>query len=214
MVRIGDSTMESGDEMRLQVDDALETTLAAARSGPERASVLMEYMERRGQARYDESVTQLEHALQCACLARQAGAPAEGIVAALLHDIGHFITSEQDPRSNFHVEDWCHENLGADCLAPFMVEPVIAAIRLHVLAKRYLCTTNPDYTNGLSPASQRSLRLQGGLMAADEVVAFEKHLFHHFAIAVRRWDDGAKVAGWNVPLLQSYRSDIEASMIP
>lgn len=205
--------MKFGDEMTLQIDDELSATLAAARSAPERAGALIAYMVRRGQARYDESVTQLEHALQCAYLARQAGAPAATIVAALLHDIGHFVTNEQDPSSDFLTEDWYHENLGADCLAPFMVEPVIAAIRSHVLAKRYLCTIDPGYLNGLSQASQRSYRLQGGMMSAEEVADFERHPFHQLAVSVRRWDDGGKVAGWNVPLLQSYQSDIEASMI-
>jgi hypothetical protein len=46
-------------------------------------------LETRGQDRYDESVSQLEHALQAAALARVEGAPAALVVAALLHDVGH-----------------------------------------------------------------------------------------------------------------------------
>ena len=30
-----------------------------------------------------------------------------------------------------------HEDVGASCLAPFVVEPVIAAIRLHVCVRRW-----------------------------------------------------------------------------
>ena len=38
-----------------------------------------------------ERVSQLEHALQCAHLAEQAGASSSLIVACLLHDIGHLV---------------------------------------------------------------------------------------------------------------------------
>jgi predicted HD phosphohydrolase len=41
--------------------------------------------------RYDEEVTQLEHAIQSAWLARQNGDSSVEITAALLHDIGHFL---------------------------------------------------------------------------------------------------------------------------
>src|SRR5262249_19687881 len=40
---------------------------------------------------FGEPVTQLEHALQCAHLARQANADDDLVLAALLHDIGHLI---------------------------------------------------------------------------------------------------------------------------
>jgi len=40
-----------------------------------------------GSEKYDEEVTQLAHALQCAALAARDGATNELIAAALLHDI-------------------------------------------------------------------------------------------------------------------------------
>ena len=51
-----------------------------------------------------------------------------------------------------------------------MTEPV----RLHVAAKRYLCTTESDYFSRLSADSVRSLALQGGNMSADEIAAVLK----------------------------------------
>ena len=42
-----------------------------------------------GRAHYGESVTLLDHALQCASLARGAGASETLIAAALFHDVGH-----------------------------------------------------------------------------------------------------------------------------
>ena len=42
-----------------------------------------------------ERVSQLEHALQCAQLAENAHETPQTIVAALLHDLGHIVTSTQ-----------------------------------------------------------------------------------------------------------------------
>ncbi len=41
-----------------------------------------------------EAVTQLEHALQAASLARDSGASAVLVAAALMHDIGHLLDDE------------------------------------------------------------------------------------------------------------------------
>ena len=41
--------------------------------------------------RYDEVVSQMDHALQTAALARADGAPDVLVVAALLHDVGHLL---------------------------------------------------------------------------------------------------------------------------
>jgi predicted HD phosphohydrolase len=199
--------------MAPHVDDTLKTTLEKAPSSAARADILLRYMEQRGEARYDESVTQLEHALQCAYLARQAGAASTTIAAALLHDIGHFITDETDAHGDFALEDWSHEILGAELVGAFLVEPVTAAIRLHVAAKRYLCTKDGGYLHALSPASQRSFRLQGGNMSPIEVAAFERHPHHRLAVEVRRFDDGAKVAGWDVAALETWRPELEMALI-
>jgi predicted HD phosphohydrolase len=42
-----------------------------------------------GARRYTDTVSQLEHALQCAALARRNRAADEIVLAALLHDFGH-----------------------------------------------------------------------------------------------------------------------------
>ena len=53
----------------------------------------------------EEPVTALEHALQCAQLAEWADAPPPLVVAALLHDIGHFI----EPAKGSDAIDNVHE---------------------------------------------------------------------------------------------------------
>ena len=64
----------------------------------------------RGQGRYgSEQVTQLEHALQCAVLAKRQGAGSAMIGAALLHDLGHIIDDQAMPGSDTENLDDAHE---------------------------------------------------------------------------------------------------------
>jgi [1-hydroxy-2-(trimethylamino)ethyl]phosphonate dioxygenase len=61
----------------------------------------------------------------------------------------------------------------------------------------------------LSPASVRTLQLQGGPMAAAEGAAFEQETYFREALRVRRWDDRAKIANLKTPGLADYRALIE-----
>lgn len=57
---------------------------------------IIRLFETRASSQYGrEAVSQLEHALQCAQLAENAGETDETIVAALLHDVGHLIGAEK-----------------------------------------------------------------------------------------------------------------------
>jgi phosphonate degradation associated HDIG domain protein len=147
---------------------------------------------------YDEAVTELEHALQSAALARADGADDSLVVAALLHDVGHLVSDDNVPLDEHLTEDFHHEHVGARYLAPWFGPEVTGPIALHVAAKRYLCAVEPGYLDGLSPSSTRSLALQGGPMSHDEIAAFERRPHHEAALQVRRWDDRAKVAGLDV----------------
>ena len=82
----------------------------------------------------------------------------------------------------------------------------------HVDAKRYLCALEPDYFATLSPASVRSLELQGGPMSPEEVQSFEAGDHFAAAVALRRWDEGAKVSDAATPDLAYYREHIRSSM--
>ena len=55
-----------------------------------------------GSNSYTEQVTMEEHACQAATLARAEGASDARVLAALLHDIGHFL---DEPDSEFGVTD-------------------------------------------------------------------------------------------------------------
>jgi phosphonate degradation associated HDIG domain protein len=156
------------------------------------------FAERGGGEYHGEAVTQLEHALQCAALAEGAGQPAEVIAAALVHDIGHLLHGHGEDYLDHGTNDR-HEEIGARFLARAFGPAVTEPIRLHVPAKRYLCAVRADYFATLSPASVRSLELQGGPMSAAERAEFEAHPHFRAAVAVREYDDRAKVAGLTTP---------------
>src|SRR5215831_16227688 len=136
-----------------------------------------------------EAVSQREHALQAAQLAVRDGAGDALVVAALLHDIGYLVGSGNEP----------HEQRGSDWLAQHFGQEVTEPVRLHVTAKRYLCSVDPAYSQCLSRASILSLHHQGGPLSIDESHCFELNRFHQDAIKVRRWDDLAKTPGLAVP---------------
>jgi len=156
------------------------------------------YGRRGAHVYFGESVTVTEHGLQCAHFASSAEAPPALIVAALLHDIGHLIEPAPEQISDW-ATDACHELSGARWLAARFGPEVSEPVRLHVAAKRYLCAVDGGYARFLSAASVKTLQLQGGVMSVAEIAAFETEPLFREAVQVRRWDDGAKIAGLATP---------------
>ena len=168
-------------------------------------------LTRWGSVLYDERVSQLDHALQCASLARASGATDELVVAALLHDIGHLLELERnDGEIGDLGVDRDHESVAARALAPLFPPEVVAPVALHVAAKRYLCAVDPGYHATLSEGSVRSLLTQGGPMTAEEVARFERHPAHAAAADLRRWDDAGKIEGLEVSDLDAFIDAVRA----
>ncbi len=157
-------------------------------TGPQTLDDIAQLYAARGGLHYGEGVTQLEHALQSALMAQSQGSSPGLIVAALLHDIGHFFEREED----VGAFDDRHEAIGARLLERLFPESVYRPVALHVAAKRYLCFTEPQYWAGLSPASQQSLKLQGGAFERAQAEAFERAPFWRDAVNLRRFDDMGK----------------------
>jgi phosphonate degradation associated HDIG domain protein len=172
---------------------------------PNVISKIFSVFDKKGDESYaDEPVTQLEHALQTANLATENNAPETVICAALLHDLGHILAGDQLPASvgeNLHDQ---HEEKGYQFLKSHFGKAVAEPVRLHVAAKRYLCSTDSTYEVALSPTSLKSYYDQGGRMSDHEVDDFEKNPYFKDAVQLRRWDDLAKEANKKVPLLQEY----------
>jgi predicted HD phosphohydrolase len=104
-----------------------------------------------------------------------------------------------------------HEGLAARWLAPYFGPEVTEPIRLHVPAKRYLCAVERGYLEKLSTASVLSLKLQGGPLSAEEARRFQQNLFAEAAVALRRWDEEAKIEGLRTPDLAHFLPHLMAS---
>jgi len=145
----------------------------------------------RGDMMYGEDVTERMHGLQCGVLAEQAGCRPGLVAASLLHDLGHLLHDLGEDAAERGI-DAAHEEVGDRWLRRWFPESVTEPARLHVDAKRYLCTIDAEYRAALSDASARSLELQGGQMSEDEVHDFESNPYFKDAITLRRFDDQGK----------------------
>ena len=137
-----------------------------------------------GDEEYGEAVTIEDHMFLTAQAAMHAGLRDELVVAGLLHDVGHLV---DDPDDAFGVHD--HGPPGAAWVEPRFGPVIAAAVGMHVEAKRWLCAAEPGYHDELSPASQHTLRHQGGPMSDHERVGFERRAGWDDAVALRRLED-------------------------
>jgi [1-hydroxy-2-(trimethylamino)ethyl]phosphonate dioxygenase len=173
---------------------------------------VMRLFKERGDAAYiGEPVSQTEHALQAAWAAEQGGADAALISAALLHDVGHLLHDLPEDCANHGIDD-AHEVRGARWLEEHFGPDVTEPVRLHVPAKRFLCATDPAYFGRLSEASVLSLKLQGGPFSPVEVAEFRAHAYAGSALALRRYDEQAKIRGLATPDLEHFRPFLEAAL--
>lgn len=157
---------------------------------------------------YDgEPVDQLEHALQCAHLAREGGGDREFVIAALLHDIARAPAVAGIPYDGPREH---HGETAARWLTPRVGERVAWLAEQHVAAKRYLVATDPGYREKLTEVSARTLVVQGGPMSDDEVREFRSNPDWQLASRLRELDDQGKVPGAEVPDIEAYRDDLTA----
>lgn len=159
-----------------------------------------------GSSNYDEGVSLTDHSLQTAALARAEGANDALVVAALLHDIGHFLQAQDRGNENYLADDWAHDTIAADWLRPRFGGAIADPVGHHVSAKRWLCACEPEYFTALSAASVASLAAQGGTFSAEEANAWRSHPGAEDAIRLRRWDDNGKVAGLTIAPLADYEA--------
>ena len=173
---------------------------------------IFENLARKGGAMYGgEAVTQLQHALQCATIARQADVSPAMVAAALLHDYGHLI-NDDDAAAAAAGRDQFHEDIAADYLAAYFPAAVTEPIRMHVPAKRYLCAVDKTYYEGLSPASKQSLAVQGGIFDDVEAAQFIAQPYAEDAVMLRHWDDLAKDPEMATAELEAFRNDVVTAL--
>lgn len=161
------------------------------------ADDIIELYKKHGSNEYaGEKVTQLEHMVQAAALAKQGGYDEEMILAAFLHDVGHICAAAYtgNTMGGFGIVN--HEKIGGQYLRNRgFSERIARLVENHVSAKRYLTFKYPEYFEGLSEASKKTLEYQGGVMNPDEAALFENDPLCEDFIEMRRWDELAKEEG-------------------
>ena len=206
LVTITELLMEAiGQKTEMSFDDAMMK--------PKTIDDVLNTFREHGHRHYGESVTELQHALQCATFAQQAHEPPVVVAAALLHDYGH-LCHQLGENIAEHGVDARHEHVGANLLRGLFSDEIVDAGRLHVAAKRYLCWKERAYFDDLSDASRKSLHLQGGPMSETEAREFEREPHFELAVRVRRYDDMGKVPEMRTPDLDSFRPLLETFLSP
>ncbi len=167
-----------------------------------------QYDQKMIEAPLREPITQWSHALQTAnCVRleceRNGGTRDKYLeVAAVLHDLGHFVCYEQTLTPsifrkcvdvNSGIDD-LHEKVGACYLASMGYPKAITEpIRYHGIAKIWLCDSNKTYYDKLSIASKQSLSMQkANLNARNTYNEFLKSPYANKAVLLRRCDDMGK----------------------
>jgi predicted HD phosphohydrolase len=172
-----------------------------------------------GEADYiGEPVSQLSHMTQAAMLAEKfCPSDSELVLAAFLHDIGQLLSidarsrlsstpkriasseieaaaeAKAEAEATYGARD--HEHVGADFLASRgFSDRVVALVRNHVSAKRYLCAVDAEYHSKLSAASRVTLVQQGGPMCRTEASQYSADPDCALYCRLRMWDDEAKLA--------------------
>ena len=167
-----------------------------------------------GHEAYGKQLSMLQHMTQSAELAEAEGYDNEVVLAAFLHDIGHFLGAP--PISTGTSK---HDQLGADYLRKKGFSTRITVlVGEHVEAKRYLTLVDPLYYQELSEASKKTLIQQGGRMSAEEAIAFEASPYFELNLKLRRWDEASKDATKTVSSLEKYESlilkHLNAQLVP
>jgi predicted HD phosphohydrolase len=166
-----------------------------------------------------ERISQLDHSLQSAHQARVSGADNETILAALLHDIGHFIPMYANmpvmiAPNGCEVGRGSHDVFGEKYLRQLgFSQKICELVGAHVLAKKFLTATDEGYYGSLTERSKQTLKLQGGPFSEEEVKEARKDPLLREKLSVRRWDDLAKVPGMAVEPLEYYEAMATESLL-
>jgi 2-amino-1-hydroxyethylphosphonate dioxygenase (glycine-forming) len=152
-----------------------------------------------------EPVSQIEHMVQAAQLAEAAGYDDEVILAAFFHDIGHIceMDGQKEKMGLYGIKS--HEEIGSKYLkSRGFSDKICQLVENHVAAKRYLTYADESYYNKLSEASKKTLEYQGGRMTAEEAEAFKNAPLFEPSIALRFWDEEAKIENQPMPPLEHF----------
>jgi predicted HD phosphohydrolase len=172
--------------------------------GPAIGSVadLVELLARGATIRDEPEIDGLAHALQCGALLRaERPDDPELAVAGLVHDIADVV----------HPDDHAdHDRRGAALVRGLLGDRVAHLVGTHVIAKRYLVTTDPAYRNRLSVRSVETLAMQGDALADADLTALGNDPDLAAILDLRRADERAKDPNAQVPGLETWNAMLES----
>jgi predicted HD phosphohydrolase len=161
-------------------------------------SELIELLARGAAVRDEPTLDGLAHALQCGTILRaEHPDDAELAVAGLVHDVSDIAHPDD------HTD---HDRRGAELIEPLLGPRVARLVGAHVLAKRYLVTTDPAYRSRLSGRSTETLAAQGDALADAELDQLAADPDREAILDLRRADERAKDPAARVPDLESWRA--------
>jgi predicted HD phosphohydrolase len=172
--------------------DIIDDTFDGLATTGELLAILARGTEAHDEPRFDV----LSHSLQCGdILWREHPDDPELAVAGLVHDIADALTPGD------HTD---HERRGAELVAPLLGSRVAKLVGSHVLAKRYLVTTEASYRRTLSVRSVETLAQQGDTLEAEQLARLAQDPDFDTILTLRRADERAKIPGAIVPTLDAW----------
>jgi predicted HD phosphohydrolase len=163
---------------------------------------LVELLARAATLRDEPEIDGLAHALQCGALLRaEHPDDPELAVAGLVHDIADVVYPDN------HTD---HDRRGAALVGDLLGDRVAHLVGAHVIAKRYLVTTDPAYRSRLSPRSVETLAMQGDALADTELVTLGEDPDLAAILELRRADERAKDPTALVPGLDTWSATLES----
>ncbi len=158
---------------------------------------LLALLARGDTVRDEPTLDGLAHALQCGAILRvEHPHDPELAVAGLVHDIADIA---------YPYDHTDHDRRGAELVGPLLGPRVARLVGAHVVAKRYLVTTNPGYRKRLSARSVETLAAQGDALADAEMSALAADPDLEAILDLRRADERAKDPDALVSGLESWR---------
>ena len=142
--------------------------------------------------------------LQTALAAEQDGADPVLVASALLHDYGHLVHELPEDAAE-HGVDTLHEEAGAAWLEQHFVPRVTEPLRLHVLAKRYLCATGAGVPRGALAGLAPQPAAAGRAVHARRGGRVRARSLRGRGVRLRRWDDVGKIEASPRRRSQHYR---------
>ena len=154
-----------------------------------------------------------------------AGSSNETVIAALLQDVGQFLSEDvvldqvRELKSNDDDESVGrvgHNTIGEQYLKSLgfgcKVRHLVVS---HVRAKRYLTGNDQIYYDSLSSASEKNLQFQGGPFLGDKLEEFRADRLSSEMVFLRKWDYSAKIVGIedSTPRAGEYRVLLEEHLL-